>query len=68
MYRHPSQGLYMLVTDSGLVSERSVVWESLADVDQGSSEFCNGSFSKPNIQENTSNGSTAVQDANTDLE
>jgi len=58
----------MLVTDSGLVSERSVVWESLADVDQGSSEFCNGSFSKPNIQENTSNGSTAVQDANTDLE
>ncbi|EPB90420.1 hypothetical protein HMPREF1544_02786 [Mucor circinelloides 1006PhL] len=68
MYRHPTQGLYMLVTDSGLVSERSVVWESLADVDQGSSEFCNGSFSKPNIQENTSNGSTAVQDANTDLE
>lgn len=32
MYRHPSLGLYMLVTDSGLVSERSVVWESLADV------------------------------------
>ncbi|KAL7318615.1 hypothetical protein PS15m_001836 [Mucor circinelloides] len=68
MYRHPSLGLYMLVTDSGLVSERSVVWESLADVDQGSSEFCNGSFSKPNIQENTSNGNTAVQDANTDLD
>ena len=68
VYRHPSLGLYMLVTDSGLVSERSVVWESLADVDQGSSEFCNGSFSKPNIQESSSNSNTAVQDANTDLE
>lgn len=57
----------MLVTDSGLVSERSVIWESLADVDQGSSEFCNGSFSKPNIQEN-SNNNVVVEDANTDLE
>jgi len=58
----------MLVTDSGLVSERSVVWESLADIDQGSSEFCNGSFSKPNIQGSSSNSNTAVQDANTDHE
>lgn len=58
----------MLVTDSGLVSERSIVWESLADVDQGSSEFCNGSFSKPSAQESSSNTNAAVQDANTDLE
>jgi hypothetical protein len=57
----------MLVTDSGLVFERSVIWESLADVDQGSSEFFNGSFSKPNIQEN-SNNNTITEDTNTDLE
>ncbi|GAN00822.1 protein FAM63B [Mucor ambiguus] len=68
VYRHPSSGLYMLVTDSGLVSERSVVWESLADVDQGSSEFFNGSFSKPNIQERCGNSDTAVQEATTDLD
>ncbi|KAF1798927.1 hypothetical protein FB192DRAFT_1394037 [Mucor lusitanicus] len=68
VYRHPSLGLYMLVTDSGLVSERSIVWESLADVDQGSSEFCNGSFSKPSAQESSSNTNAAVQDANTDLD
>jgi hypothetical protein len=42
----------MLVTDSGLVSERNVIWESLGDVDQSSSEFFNGNFEKPTIEEN----------------
>ena len=39
----------MLVTDSGLVSQKSVVWESLGDIDQGSSEFFDGSFCKPSM-------------------
>lgn len=34
----------MLVTDSGFIKEKSVTWESLGDVDQGSSEFFNDSF------------------------
>lgn len=42
----------MLVTDSGLILERSIVWESLGDVDQSSSEFFNGNFKKPELQEN----------------
>lgn len=41
----------MLVTDSGLVNERSIAWESLNDVDQGTSEFYNGKFEKPKMQE-----------------
>lgn len=36
----------MLVTDSGLVSEHSIVWESLGDVDQSSSEFFNSEFKR----------------------
>ncbi|KAI8047848.1 uncharacterized protein B0P05DRAFT_565268 [Gilbertella persicaria] len=44
LYRHPTSGLYMLVTDAGLVSEGSVVWESLNDIDQGSSAFFNSQF------------------------
>ncbi|KAI8994762.1 hypothetical protein BDB01DRAFT_846767 [Pilobolus umbonatus] len=51
IYRHPSLGLFMLVTDSGLVSQQSVVWESLGDVDQSSSEFFSGTFSKADIKE-----------------
>ncbi|CAG8653434.1 16160_t:CDS:2 [Funneliformis caledonium] len=34
------------VTDAGFVHERSVVWESLIDVDQNASEFVNGQFQK----------------------
>lgn len=56
----------MLVTDSGLVSQRSVVWESLGDIDQGSSEFFDGAFCKPkmiqDIPENVGN------DGDTELE
>ncbi|KAI7908088.1 uncharacterized protein BX663DRAFT_19884 [Cokeromyces recurvatus] len=48
VYKHPDLGLYMLITDSGLVLERSIVWESLSDIDQGSSEFLDGFFNKPN--------------------
>ncbi|KAG1510075.1 hypothetical protein G6F52_010988 [Rhizopus delemar] len=44
IYRHPEFGLLMLVTDSGFIKEKSVTWESLGDVDQGSSEFFNDSF------------------------
>lgn len=59
----------MLVTDSGLVSERNVIWESLGDVDQSSSAFFNGNFNEPAIEENR----VLLQDANptgnhTDLE
>lgn len=37
----------MLVTDSGFIKEESVVWESLGDTDQGSSQFFNGLFNRP---------------------
>ncbi|KAI7869319.1 hypothetical protein BDF14DRAFT_351177 [Spinellus fusiger] len=50
LYKHPeTEGLYTLVTDSGLVKERSFVWESLADIDQGASEFFDGFFKKPSL-------------------
>lgn len=49
----------MLVTDSGLVLERSIIWESITDIDQGSSEFYNGHFKNPN---------NSKEDINTDLE
>ncbi|KAI9281060.1 hypothetical protein BY458DRAFT_544415 [Sporodiniella umbellata] len=44
VYRHSEFGLLMLVTDSGFVKEKSITWESLGDVDQGSAEFFNDSF------------------------
>ncbi|KAL0097693.1 hypothetical protein J3Q64DRAFT_1714787 [Phycomyces blakesleeanus] len=51
LYKHPeTEGLYTLVTDSGLVKERSFVWESLADIDQGASEFFDGLFNKPFLE------------------
>ncbi|GAA5814808.1 hypothetical protein MFLAVUS_008311 [Mucor flavus] len=43
VYRH-TDGLFMLVTDSGLVLERSVIWENITDIDQGASQFYNGNF------------------------
>ncbi|KAI9273048.1 hypothetical protein BDA99DRAFT_499876 [Phascolomyces articulosus] len=50
IYKHPETStLYILVTDSGLVSEESIVWENLGDVDQGASEFFNSDFQKPEI-------------------
>lgn len=50
LFKHPDNGrLYTLVTDSGLVSVKSFVWESLGDVDQGSSEFFDGEFCKSSI-------------------
>lgn len=60
----------MLVTDSGLILERSIVWESLGDVDQGSSEFFNGNFKKPELQENIPGNvnNTNTVPASTDLE
>ncbi|CAO3665247.1 unnamed protein product [Rhizopus microsporus] len=47
IYRHSEHGLLMLVTDSGFIKEESVVWESLGDTDQGSSQFFNGLFNRP---------------------
>ncbi|SAM00203.1 hypothetical protein [Absidia glauca] len=48
LYKHPvSDKLYTLVTDSGLVSESNVVWETLGDVDQATSEFVNSQFCRP---------------------
>lgn len=49
----------MLVTDSGLVLERTIIWESITDVDQGSSGFYNGNFETPH---------SPKKDVNTDLE
>ncbi|CAG8552220.1 11373_t:CDS:2 [Acaulospora morrowiae] len=47
LYKHPKTSvLYILVTDAGFVHERSVVWESLIDVDQNASEFVDGKFRK----------------------
>ncbi|CAJ0767075.1 6886_t:CDS:2, partial [Entrophospora sp. SA101] len=47
LYKHPKTlTLYVLVTDAGFVNERTVVWESLIDVDQSSSEFVNAHFEK----------------------
>ncbi|KAI9339854.1 hypothetical protein BD770DRAFT_399956 [Pilaira anomala] len=61
VYRHPN-GLFMLVTDSGLVLERSVIWENITDIDQGASQFYNGNF-KTRQEEDIS-----IKDANTDLD
>ncbi|KAI8335787.1 hypothetical protein BC941DRAFT_429357 [Chlamydoabsidia padenii] len=48
LYKHPiTDKLYTLVTDSGLVSELNIVWETLGDIDQGSSEFVNSQFTRP---------------------
>lgn len=52
----------MLVTDSGLVLERSVIWENITDIDQGASQFYNGNF-KTRQEEDTLN-----KDINADLE
>lgn len=52
----------MLVTDSGLVLERSVIWENITDIDQGASQFYDGNF-KTRQEEGIS-----IKDANTDLE
>ncbi|RIA87987.1 hypothetical protein C1645_776099 [Glomus cerebriforme] len=50
LYKHPQTSvLYILVTDAGFVHERSVVWESLIDVDQNASEFVNGQFKKGEV-------------------
>ncbi|KAL1914642.1 uncharacterized protein VTP21DRAFT_8053 [Calcarisporiella thermophila] len=41
-----SSTLYTLVTDASFVGERKVVWESLLDLDQSTSEFFDGKFSR----------------------
>lgn len=58
----------MLVTDSGLVLERSIIWESLGDVDQSSSEFYDGCFSKPKIQQQQPQLPPINRDEQQDLE
>ncbi|CAG8475648.1 9925_t:CDS:2 [Ambispora leptoticha] len=50
LYKHPgTSSLYVLVTDAGFVNERSVVWETLTDVDQSNSEFLNAQFLKGKV-------------------
>ncbi|KAG9285992.1 hypothetical protein G9A89_022668 [Geosiphon pyriformis] len=50
LYKNPAtSSLYVLVTDAGFVNQRSVVWESLTDVDQSASEFLNGLFFKSDL-------------------
>ncbi|KAG0194215.1 hypothetical protein DFQ28_000934 [Apophysomyces sp. BC1034] len=69
--KHPETGqLYTLVTDSGLVSERAFVWESLTDVDQGTAEFFDDQFRKPRIasQEATQHHRQSRTDESTDLD
>ncbi|KAI8365203.1 uncharacterized protein BYT42DRAFT_589150 [Radiomyces spectabilis] len=73
VYKHPeTERLYMLVTDSSLASERSFVWESLSDVDQGMSEFFDSHFQKPHETGLPSSpqlhGQTSGSDDRTDLD
>ncbi|CAO3625558.1 unnamed protein product [Cunninghamella blakesleeana] len=47
LFKHPiTEQLYTLVTDSGYVSESNIVWETLNDIDQGTSVFVNSDFSQ----------------------
>ncbi|KAI9314910.1 hypothetical protein BX666DRAFT_1964635 [Dichotomocladium elegans] len=63
LFKHPDTGgLFILVTDQGLVNEKSIVWESLGDIDQGSSEFFDGKFNKPQITQALPNMSSEEND------
>ena len=42
----PAGALYTLATDQVFLHEPSVVWERLADVDQGGAAFVDGAFRK----------------------
>ncbi|KAI7854024.1 hypothetical protein BDC45DRAFT_509624 [Circinella umbellata] len=69
IYKHPETStLYILVTDSGLVSEKSIVWENLGDVDQGASEFFNSDFKKPEIIRSPPLPATATGDPSADMD
>nr|KAJ3423178.1 Ubiquitin carboxyl-terminal hydrolase MINDY-2 [Polyrhizophydium stewartii] len=43
LFKHPSLGLFTLVTDQGFAKQASIVWESMAHVD-GNSDFFSGLF------------------------
>ncbi|KAK6094933.1 hypothetical protein MT418_005198 [Batrachochytrium dendrobatidis] len=43
MYKHPEQGLFVLMTDQGFAKETGIVWESMARVD-GNTEFLDELF------------------------
>ncbi|KAI8061662.1 hypothetical protein BC940DRAFT_310085 [Gongronella butleri] len=52
LYKHPeSDRLYILVTDSGLVREENIIWETLGDIDQGTSEFVDSYFLPPGTRQ-----------------
>ncbi|KAI8368407.1 FAM63A-like protein [Choanephora cucurbitarum] len=65
VYRHPTSGLYMLVTDSGLLNQQSIVWESLNDIDQGSSAFFDSQFRPPVVHDHPY---VATKNPDTDLD
>ncbi|CAO3617974.1 unnamed protein product [Cunninghamella echinulata] len=45
LFKHPiTEQLYTLITDTGYVSESNIVWETLNDIDQGTSKFVNSEF------------------------
>ncbi|KAJ1967817.1 hypothetical protein IWQ62_001618 [Dispira parvispora] len=47
LYKRSDGELYLLVTDSGLVNNKHVVWESLRDIDQEGSQFYTHRFQLP---------------------
>ncbi|CAG8510773.1 3961_t:CDS:2 [Ambispora gerdemannii] len=50
LYKHSeTSSLYVLVTDAGFINERSVVWETLTDVDQSNAEFLTAQFRKGKV-------------------
>ncbi|ORX52782.1 DUF544-domain-containing protein [Hesseltinella vesiculosa] len=56
LYKHSeTDRLFILVTDSGLVSEADIVWETLGDVDQGTSEFVDSHFLPPGTNQSEPN-------------
>ncbi|KAJ1650495.1 hypothetical protein IWQ61_008721 [Dispira simplex] len=57
LYKRSDGELYLLVTDSGLVNNRHVVWESLRDIDQEGSQFYTHRFQHPK-ENDSSNGAS----------
>ncbi|KAI8053842.1 hypothetical protein BDF22DRAFT_681587 [Syncephalis plumigaleata] len=44
LYKHPDQTLYLLVTDAGLATQNSAVWEVFSDVHGATSELVDATF------------------------
>ncbi|KAI9596150.1 hypothetical protein BDF19DRAFT_384495 [Syncephalis fuscata] len=44
LFKHPNQTLYLLVTDAGLATQSSAIWEVLSDVHGATSELVDSKF------------------------